>query len=354
MKTSTFNLNRLLIVVISLFVLNACSQHDEPLHVPGKNRQGTEQGRFDNSPFVWDDDDSMDDSKDKIYIGDLPVVVFKDNIFITPPPGIYIGAAYPVSSLPFEYDGEITHPRNPIDLIFDFRSPFIAELTRETGSIDYKLALRDAVASDDYKAHVSVDNYSVSASMTRFSSYKDIEKGFSGNTNLGSFFSTRVQANSSKVKKEVVGRLFARLTNSNFFVYMDIPPKGLFKNADENKIGQRSEANVYIRSITYGKAVYVAIESEYDYSDVKFALETKLTYSSASSNTGVIKQANEILEKSAVTIFTISDKINGSYFYDDVDDIEKLFKIKYTPTSYGFPLFIQCKYVHNNSAYYTD
>lgn len=351
MKTSTFNLNKLSIIVIFLFALNSCSKDGEPENVPGNNKPDTEIGRFDNSPFVWDDVFPMDDIKDKIYIGDLPVLV-QDVVSIINPPGIYIGAAYPVSSLPFKYDREITHPRNPIDLIFDFRLPFIAEVTRETGSVGYTLALKDAVASNDYKTHVSVDNYSVSASMTRFNSYKDVEKGFSGNAKLGSLFSARVQDNGSQIKKEVTGRLFARLINSNFLVYMDIPPKGLFKNPDDNKTERASETNVYLRSITYGKVVYVAIESEYDYSDLKFALETKLKYSSASSNAGVIKWANEILQKSAVTIFTISDKATGSYFYDAADAIEKLFKIKYTSTSYGFPIFIQCKYVHNNSTFY--
>lgn len=353
MKTSKFNLNKLSMLVISLFILNSCSHHDDPVHVPQNKKPHTEKGRFDNSPFVWDDFYPMNDSKDKIYIGDLSVWV-EDVTSIINPLGIYVGAAYPASSLPFKYDREITHPRHPIDLIFDFRLPFIVEVTRETGSIGYTLALKDALASNDYKAHVSVDNYSVSASMTRFSSYKDVEKGFSGNAKLGSLFSARVQDNSSKVKKEVVGRLFARLTNSNFFAYMDLPPKGLFKNSEDNKTEQGSEANVYIRSITYGKVVYVAIESEYDYPDIKFALETKLKYSSASSNTGLIKRANEILEKSAVTLFTISDKGAGSYFYNDADAIEKLFKIKYTPTSYGSPIFIQCKYIHDNSSYYAD
>lgn len=245
MKTIKLHQGILLIIVISVFVLNACSKHDEPVHFPEKKNPATEKGRFDNSPFVWDDVFPMDDSKDKIYIGDLPVQVH-DVVSIMNPPGIYIGAAYPISSLPFKYDREITHPRNPIDLIFDFRLPFIAQGIRETGSVGYTLALKDAVSSNDYKSHMSVDNYSVFASMTRFGSYKDVEKGFSGNAKLGSLFSTQVEVNSLKVKKEIAGRLFARLTNSNFFAYMDIPPKGLFKNTNHNKTKPGSEANVYI------------------------------------------------------------------------------------------------------------
>ena len=381
----------LFVIAASIFVLNSCSQDDDISSEQSKQDKDQQEtsGRFDNTPFIWDEVYSLNDSKDNVYIGDLSVQVndglsattrsrtssggryngsssgsdssgddnsvVTDNISVINPTGIYIGAVYPASSLPYKFDREVTKPRNPIDIVFDFSSPFIAEVTKETGSIGYKKALRDAINSSDYKFHVNSDKESVSYSMTQFSSYKDLEKGFSNNTKFGSLFSAQVKINSSKVSTKINGKLFARLTSNNFTTYMDTPSEatGFFKDINANKAPIRGqEANVYIRSITYGKVVYVAIESEYSYSEVKFALETSVKFGSFGSTTSVNNRVTEIFNKSAITIFAISDNSTDSFFVDGIKNLENLFKAKYTNNSYGFPTFIQGRYIHNNASYY--
>lgn len=230
------------IIISALFLFNSCSNDDE-LGLSNSNNDNKEQpGRFDNKPFVWDAVYSVNNQVDDIFIGDVSIQVsdglspikgskgssgrppssprrvstgnsesVSDNISIINPAGIYVGAVYPESSLPYKFDREITKPRNPIDLIFEFSSPFFANVTKETGSLGYKQALKDATKSADYRTHVNNKvKGALSYSMTEFNSYKDLEKGFSANTSFGALFSAQVKVNASQVKKEIKGKLFAR------------------------------------------------------------------------------------------------------------------------------------------------
>ncbi|WP_321518631.1 thiol-activated cytolysin family protein [uncultured Bacteroides sp.] len=367
----------LLSLALLLFV--SCSKDENAIN---DNKQKETKGRFDNKSFVWDEVYAQR-PVDDIYIGDLNVSLVKDdgsqtrsgristdgssrsgrgedssttpsdNLFIINPIGVYVGAAYPKSSFPYKFDKEITTERNPIDIVFDFRDPFIDQITRETGSIGYKLSLKSAINSNEYQKQVVGDKPSLEYYFTQYYSYTDLEKAFSGNASLGSIFSTKVSSSSKKIN--IQSRTLAKLVSINFSVYMDTPPasKGFFKDPATNKKDNFSDVDlpVYIRSLTYGKVVYVAIESEYSYSEVKQALEAAIKYKFVSANISMDQQVTKIFSKSSTTIFAISDNSSQSFFMDGLANLSSLFTVNYTSTGYGYPIYMQGRYVYDNSSY---
>jgi hypothetical protein len=364
-----------------LFLFTSCSKED---NITNNNQQVT-KGRFDNSPFVWDEVYAKR-PVDDIYIGDLNISLVKDNgaqtksdydassrrsegygsrrggdtttspsdnLFIINPIGIYVGAAYPKSSFPYKFDKEIATERNPIDIIFDFRDPFIDQITRETGSIGYKMSLKSAINSNEYQKQVVGDKPSLEYYFTQYYSYTDLEKAFSGNASLGSIFSAKVSSSSKNIN--IQSRTLAKLVSVNFSVYMDTPPasKGFFKDPASNKKETFTDDNlpVYIRSLTYGKVVYVAIESEYSYSEVKQALETAIKYKFIGASMSMDQQVTKIFSKSSTTIFAISDNSSQSFFMDGLANLSNLFTVNYSSTAYGYPIYLQGRYVYDNSSY---
>lgn len=392
----------LLLPFVASVFLFSCSSEDEQTFEDVIETPLSDKGRFDNTPFTWDYSSPSLHSQDDIFVGDLllkkhssesiiPAAYSSsrdsrysesgrssgrgsgnqngssqrgsgsassnqedpsDDVLVDNTPGLYVGAAFPKSTFNNNiFDQEITSPRNPIDLIFDFTSPYIDEVTRESGSIGYKLALKRAMSSSDYKIHLKAKTSSkTSYSMTQFSSYEDIVKGFSNNTKVGKMFTAKVSVNRTSQKIESVGRLFARLENINFNTYMDIPTSGFFKNPTDNQ-----PSNIYIHNISYGKIAYLAVESEYSYEKVKWAVEAtiKVSVIGGSSTTTVDSEVTKILNKSAITIFAIGDGSSETFFLDGMKNLESLFSSNNSYSEYwsGFPIYIKAKEVGTNKAF---
>lgn len=160
-------------------LLGACSNEDEldSIVVPQDNKTENMQGRFDETPFVWDYTYSTEEEADsnQIFIGDLMQAGLNEavttrattnrrsysnrtgreegvrrstsstdenyrteDIFISNPIPVYLGAVFPEKEFGKSFKPEILYPRNPIDVIFNFTRPFFGEVTKEHGSIGYK------------------------------------------------------------------------------------------------------------------------------------------------------------------------------------------------------------------------
>lgn len=363
MKNYPFKSIAFLSIMICVF---SCSD-DEISHRPLIENEDKEIGRFDNSPFVWDEEHTLR-SESQIFIGDISAERLmnnttkngrdgynSNNIEITNPNGIYVGVAYDASSFGTTFDNEITEPRNPIDIVFDFKDPYIDEVQKETGSIGYKLALKRAIKSEEYKSSLRASKPSVEYSMTSYSSYSDIEKSIAGSAQYGAVFSAKVKASASSRNIKIQGRLLARMTGINFNVYMDTPikSKGFFKEmALNNSI--RGWNPVYMRSLTYGKAVYMSIESSYSYENIKKAFQASFSIGFASAKIKANEEITRILNSSVVTIFVIDDNSQGYSFYnfDKIGEINNLlFSNKFDDVSYGFPIFCEGRYVLDNKVF---
>lgn len=368
MKKKIYLISSRLLFALSLLMFASCSDDNNQAE---NNQSQVTKGRFDNTPFVWDEIYAQRPA-DNIYIGDLNVSLVKDNgsrtrsshsiesnisssdnLFIISPVEVYVGAAYTKSSFPYKFDKEISKERNSIDIVFDFKDPFIDKITRETGSVGYKMSLKSAINSNEYQKQLAGNKPDPEYYITQYSSPSDLKKAFSANTSLGSAFSAKVSGNSKN--RYIRSRTLAKIVSVNFSVYMDTPPanKGFFKDTTINKKDKFSDADlpVYVRSLTYGKVVYIAIESEYPYSEVKQALDAAIKYKFESANMNKDQQVTKIFSKSSTTIFAISDNSSQSFFMNGLADLSSFFSANNTTITYGYPIYMEGRYVYDNSSY---
>lgn len=368
--------------------LSACSNEDEldSIVVPQDNKTENRQGRFDEPPFVWDYTYSTDEEADssQIFIGDLMQAGLNEavttrntidrrhgdrrhererrprpdhstdknyrdgDIFISNPIPVYLGAAFPEKEFGKSFKPEIIYPRNSIDVIFNFTRSFFGEVTKEHGSIGYKKLFIQALDSKEYEQFLKGGSKeSFEFACTEYFSYSDIEKALSGNAGLAGIFSTKIKNNTKSVN--VKSRLFGQLISKNFTASMDIPVDGFFKDRAKDTA---PENPVYVYSMTYGKVAFMSVESEYSFEQVKTAVEAGIKFKIFSAGGGYSKSDMEILSKSRITLFIISDDDpNGHTFYT-LDNITNAFSLSYSVYNPGYPVFCQGNYTKDNSAFH--
>lgn len=370
-------------------LLGACSDEDELDSgvVQQDNKIENRQGRFDETPFVWDYIYSTDEEVDssQIFIGDLMQAGLNEavttrattdsrnyggrtdrrgsvrrgsgstdenyrteDIFISNPIPVYLGAAFPEKEFGKSFKPEILYPRNPIDVIFNFTRPFFGEVTKEHGSIGYKKLFIQALDSKEYEQFLKGGSKeSFEFACTEYFSYSDIEKALSGSAGLAGIFSTKIKNNTKSVN--VKSRLFGQLISKNFTVSMDIPVDGFFKDPAKDTV---PENPVYVYSMTYGKVAFISVESEYSFEQVKTAVEAGIKFKIFSGGASYSKSDMEILSKSRITLFIISDDDpNGHTFYT-LDNIKNSFNLSYSVYNPGYPVFCQGNYTKDNSAFH--
>lgn len=369
--------------LVFLFSLSSCDHDDEKAIYPNPAANKSDlPGRFDDTTFKWDYIHSNNsDVENEIFIGDLNIDVIRfnprdiwhtssgrrqssgtsqkgssstDNLMIFNPVTIYVGAPYPKSSFCKYFDKEIGDARNPIDIVFNFPNRFIRKVTQKKGSVGYLQSLKEAIVSDEFKEMINssakerVDYY-----LTEYYTDRDIEKAFYGKATMAKVFSSEVKKNSKNTKTK--SRLLAQLVNRHFTVYMDLPEEdGFFidKTLNSSNSFADDDLPVYVKSLTYGKATFLAIESEYSFSEVKQAFETAAGYKFSSAEMKKDKEITEIFSKSSITILTINDRAEGGInFMDGIEKLNDLFTVQYSKVSYGYLVFCQSRYIHNNEAF---
>nr|WP_294482257.1 hypothetical protein [uncultured Bacteroides sp.] len=322
--------------VITLF--SACEKEGISNSEVPSYPEKTDKGRFDEIPFAWDYR-STSVSEDDLFIGDLYISV--DNRYMVTPPPLYLGAAYNENDFGIFFKPEIIAPRNSLDVIFDFTKPFTGTIDNESGSIGYKKLLADALMSKQYKEYINDKHSPFDIRMVEVYTYDDIEKAFPCNSgSLGKLLSKEVQS-TSKIK-DVKSRLTGFLANRSFTANMDIPIDGFFKDKNMNT---SPENPVYIRSITYGKTAFFVIESPYSYKEVEDVILSKLSLKDS------VDKEEEILKKSSITLFVVSDNLQTAKVFTDFGDFDKFLESPFNEHLYGYPIYCQGVYTKDNTVF---
>lgn len=397
MNSKTFIYPSILLLGITLFV--SCSEDDNELNMPPELTtrsisQTIPEGRFDDTPFQWDyffSTDSLRERSDEVIVysvkvedcDTIPIVQTRSgrdsgsssgrgssgrgdgrggsstrpsypststsNILISDPNIVYVGAAFPESEFGKNFTKELLYPRNPIEISTSFPDYYLGEITRETGSFGYKKFMKEVLHSPEYKTYLQKGGKeSLDFQCTEYFSYSDIEKAFSSNAGLAKIFSAKVQTNSKKTN--IKSRLLGQLVSRNFTVTMEVPVNGFFKDKSKDT---SAENPVYVRSISYGKIALLSVESEYSFEEVKKAVEAGIKWKIFSAGGSYSSKDVEILQKSTITLYLISDDTDGSanQFFVSLDAIKNAFQINYTDANYGLPIYCKGHYTKDNSLF---
>lgn len=368
----------LFILMLGLTSLISCTNDDtmEVMTIYTGNKSVASTRAEDNIPFQWEytsfwGTDSLSMNKEVSTII-YPVHVDKrrgimsrsetknsrrdipdegtSDIMISEPNFVYVGAAFPESEFGKNFGKEIISPRNPIEISTNFTDPYMGEINRETGGFGYKKFMKEVLRSEEYKKYIaSGTREGLVFQCSEYYSYSDIEKAFSANAGLAKIFSARVQTNSKKTN--IKSRLLGQLISKNFSVTMETPSlNGLFKDSSRNT---SSDNPVYIRSITYGKIALLSVESEYSFEEVKQAVEAEIKYKILSAGGSYSSKSTEILQKSVITLYVISDNSEGNtdQFFSSLDDIKKTFTLAYSESNIGLPIICKGCYTKDNSVF---
>lgn len=366
--TRQINLSILMLGVISF---SSCSEDNTTEITPNKANEQVilTRAESDNTPFQWDYTtvlglDSLSTDKE---VGTViyPVIIKKEaptsrsrretsseettEIVVSEPSLVYVGAAFPESEFGKNFGKEIISPRNLIQISTSFPDSYMGEITQETGDFGYKKFVKDVLHSDEYKKYLETGGReSLQFQCSEYFSYSDIEKAFSANAGLAKIFSAKVQSSSKKIN--IKSRLLGQLISKNFSITMALPEKGLFKDISKNT---STENPVFVRSITYGKIALLSVESEYSFEEVKNAVEAGIKWKIFSAGGNYSSKDAEILQKSVITLYVISDNSDGNaeQFFSSLDDIKKTFTISYSEANIGLPIICKGCYTKDNSIF---
>ncbi|WP_176589935.1 hemolysin [Elizabethkingia argenteiflava] len=363
----------LLAWVLLLFNLACSREGPQGENIISKDQQA---GRFDNIPFSWDV--SNGDSHD-IFIGDYSYnplsteqnkVVLASNIRINSL-SVYPGAVYPLKNIQnFTFDAEVRYPKKPYDLIFSFSDPYVIEdIDNEKGFTIYSTKLSQAVNSRNFNNYINSGvKKQVDYSATECFTYSDVQKAFSFNAGLGALFTANMSQNSQNKKYKTI--YLARLIGTSFDVVFESNIHGFFKSDEYNQDAKKFKGNpdggrrdgstvgrffssnpYYTKQVSYGKYAYLAIQSEYQYSKIKTAIEATFNIWKISGGGKYTKEATDILSKSVVTVLTTGDKSTEPFWGTSLENLYSIFNIKYDRNFYGFPVYAQMRTVAGDELY---
>lgn len=101
----------------------------------------------------------------------------------------------------------------------------------------------------------------------------------------------------------------------------------------------------FIKQMSYGKFAYLAIESEYSYSEVKRTIEATFDAWKISGKAEYSEEIKRVLSKSTVTVFSTGDSGVESYWGTSLDNLYSMFKVIYNSNFYGYPVYTQIRSV---------
>lgn len=300
-------------------LLSSCDKEDIIKPEPGCNIETKE---INNQPFEWDKQELLDR-----YI---------DQTFVIDPDQIYVGAVFPASSFGKHFDKEYKFARNPIDVVFDFQDPFITTISEPNGYIGYLEAVAAARNSQEFTSQIKSDEKGFHYfNQTTWNSYADLEKAFPKNSNLTNFFISEVKNNNNHEK--VNSRVLIQFISEYFTVYMD-DPISLFKE-NKNATYSQGDEPVYIKSITYGKMAFIAIESECSYDEISHAVKT------IANKATIDKKIIDVMNKSTITVFAIGGSSKELKSRNVWSVLESIFDSSFNKNNYGYPICCQGRYV---------
>ncbi len=365
---------------ITTMIIVSCNREQSDNYL-GTERTAAKAGRFDNKPFIWDVKTS-ERPDNETFLGDLSIgnarpvasgslgkLARVNEDFFPNNPMIYPGAtfshrnAYVVSN---PFTEELREEKAPFDLNFMFSNPYVIRDIENKGSgfSTYNENLSKALESSNFRNYInSGAKREIDYSATECYSYSDVEKAFSANTGFGKIFTAKMSNNSKKVNTRSI--YLARLISTSFDVIFEPNSNGFFKSKTIsdliNKEGKYllpevcdyyldfpddphyMAYSVYAKKVSYGRFVFVAIESEYSYSEVKKAIESTFNLWKISGGLKYDEKMTEIMSKSVVTLYSNGDNTSESFWGTSLDGLKSVFDVKYNQNFYGAPIYAYMK-----------
>lgn len=345
MKKRILRLNIFLLMYLCIFTFFACTNETEldnsverlsPKYIPDRIVLPTNTLKWDVSYHP----NQLETRSNENHSHEMAVV--SDNVFV--------GAVYTATSVNDLTYLWIPNQVKPIDVAFTFPRYYFDQIQRPSVIGMYR-SLSKAIQSPSFTGKQSL---SFEYDYRQFSYYRELKLAFGANVNIAGLFKLDASVDHTKINSK--SGLFARIVQKNFSMIMDYPIGGnIFLNeSDLNNLLSREP--LYINSIIFGRMAVIAIESSYEYDELKVAFQAALTAGKIGAELNISAQHKKILEESQMKIC-----VSGGAGQQVAKIVEGYNEFKnfiisggeFTTEVPGVPIFFTANYVRDNSVFNT-
>jgi len=270
------------------------------------------------------------------------MAVVSDNIFV--------GAVYSATSINDLTYSWISNTVKPIDVAFTFPRYYFDQIQRPSVTGMYR-SLSKAIQSPNFTGKQSL---SFEYDYRQFSYYQELKLAFGANVNIAGLFKLDASVNNTKIRSK--SGLFARIVQKNFSMIMDYPIGGNVFQNESDLTNLLSREPLYVNSIIFGRMAVIAIESSYEYNELKVAFQAALTAGKVGVELNISAEHKKILEESQIKLC-----VSGGAGQEVAKIVEGYNEFKnfiiaggeFTTEVPGVPIFFTANYARDNSVFNT-
>ena len=275
-----------------------------------------------------------------------------DEIVVTVPQKTFIGAVYNSNTLDDLSYSAITSRVEPITISYSFPTDFIVDTIERPSLSSMRASVFKAMKAANFSGQQML---SFDYNIKQFSYYSELKLAFGSNINIGKIFSIDISGSNNKIKKNT--GIFAKFTQKNFTMDMDIPEDGniFLTNSDLSTVLNQNP--VYISSITYGRLGIISLVSNYTYDEVSFALKAALNAKVVNGTLNIDVNSKKILDESDLSVYIVGGK--GTDAVQVVTGFEGFSNFiinggQFTAEAPGVPIYFSASHASDNSIYNTS
>ncbi|HFK5512762.1 TPA: thiol-activated cytolysin family protein [Elizabethkingia anophelis] len=298
-----------------------------------------------NTPF------SYQNSLNRSALSNTGSVIQNDQIVVTSPQKTFIGGVFNSKTIDNLDYSSISYPVKPITVSYSFPSDFVVDTIERPSLSSMRLSVFKALRAGNFSGEQSL---AFDYSMKEYSYYSELKIAFGSNINVGNLFGIDISGEKNKVKAKTA--IFAKFTQKNFTIDMDMPINGnIFLKESDLELA-KAQNPIYISSITYGRLGIVSVESNYSYEKVTFALRAAFTAGIVNGSLQIDSESEKILKESNLKTFIVGGR--GSDAVKVVEGFSEFSKFiinggKFTADVPGVPIYFSASHASDNSVYFT-
>lgn len=246
------------------------------------------------------------------------------SLWQTGPIGFGWGDVFPEADFGAGFENNIPYPEMSLTLRTDFPQPYVGHcISNGRQSMNYWRYLKSLIHSEEYKDFVRTDSLGGPVEV---------------------FYSEYNSPEGTKNIRVVKSRMLVLVLSRRFKVTMDIPDNVSFWEAMK---GQTGKNPVYVRSLTYGRAALLMVESEAGFSSLQDAWRNRL------EGKDLTLEQQEVFRRSTVSrrIWSDAAQWDVNQLFDPHTDIQTIFKDCYSEGDYGAPILCEGAYVKDNKPF---
>ncbi len=185
-------------------------------------------------------------------------------------------------------------------------------------------------------------NYQFSFTIKQLDAYSQLALSFGEKIDL----STLLGISSPNLTKKTAAML--DISQSYFSIHMDNPEN----LSDDPSVQEQKNELVYVNSIEFGKRAILILESDYDYQDIKAALNEVITNTSTQKGNEISQKSKSIMANSIVRTLILDPLAKENITPDNplaylIDYINS----EVSPKNFGVPIFFTAAWLKDNSVF---